>query len=104
MREADSMLFDLKRSRADLLDYQYNIERQLEQAQSIINIALEHDLSDGGAPLTEQDAVWHNYLLKIFIDIKNNIRIIDRAIEQYEKDNSKGENSLHEASVLEPAG
>lgn len=103
MREADSMLFDLKRSRANLLDYKNNIERQLEQAQSIINIALEQDLSDGSAPLTEQDAVWHNYLLKIFIDIKNNIRIIDRAIAQYEE-NDKGEDSLQEESVLEPTG
>ena len=103
MREADSMLFDLKRSRANLLDYKNNIERQLEQAQSIINIALEQDLSDGGAPLTEQDAVWHNYLLKIFIDIKNNIRIIDRAIAEYEG-NNKGEDSLQEAGVLEPTG
>ena len=103
MREADSMLIDLKRSRANLLDYKTNIERQLEQAQSIINIALEQDLSEGGAPLTEQDAVWHNYLLKIFIDIKNNIRIIDRAIAQYEN-NSKGEDSLQESAELEPAG
>ena len=102
MREADSMLFDLKRSRADLLDYQYNIERQLEQAQSIINIALEHDLSDGGAPLTEQDAVWHNYLLKIFIDIKNNLRIIESAIRQCEE-NVRGGVSVQNEETLEPA-
>jgi hypothetical protein len=102
MREADSMLFDLKRSRADLLDYKNNIERQLEQAQSIINIALEQDLSDGGAPLTEQDAVWHNYLLKIFIDIKNNLRIIDSAIRQCEE-NVRGGVSAQESEALEPA-
>lgn len=103
MREADSMLIDLVKSRNELLDYQKNIEQQLLQAEKTIIIAQKQDVSeDQQRPITEQDAVWHNYLLKIFIDIKNNLRIIDSAIKQCEE-NAKGAVSLQEEEMLEPA-
>ena len=103
MREADSMLIDLVKSRNELLDYQKNIEQQLLQAEKTIIIAQKQDVSeDQQRPITEQDAVWHNYLLKIFIDIKNNLRIIDSAIKQCEE-NAKGAVSLQEEEILEPA-
>ena len=103
MREADSMLCDLLKSRKNLLVYKHEIEQQLSESQKIISIALNQTLNEGERQLTEHDAVWHGYLLKIFIDIKNNIRIIDRAIAQSEE-NDKGEDSLQEESVLEPTG
>ena len=102
MREADSMLMDLRKSRNELLDYQKNIEQQLLQAEKTIIIAQKQDISEGERPITEQDAVWHNYLLKIFIDIKNNLRIIDSAIKQCEE-NAKGGVSIQECEMLEPA-
>ena len=94
MKEADDLLYDLKKSREDLLEYKNNIEQQLQESQEIINIALKQDLDGKERPLTEQDAVWHGYLLKIFIDIKNNLGLIDSAIAQYEKDNEKGAVSI----------
>lgn len=83
MREADSMLCDLLKSRENLLVYKNNIEMQLRESQNTITIALEQDQSEFKSPLTEQDAVWHAYLLKIFIDIKNNLDMIDRSIALY---------------------
>ena len=72
MREADSMLMDLIKSRNELLDYQKNIEQQLIQAEKTIIIAQKKEISeDQQRPITEQDAVWHNYLLKIFIQINH---------------------------------
>ena len=100
MREADSMLMDLRKSRNELLDYQKNIEQQLLQAEKTIIIAQKQDISEVDKPITEQDAVWHNYLLRIFIDIKNDLRIIDSAISQWEN-KLKGRDSLQEAEILE---
>ena len=103
MRKADSMLIDLIKSRNELLDYQKNIEQQLIQAEKTIIIAQKKEISeDQQRPITEQDAVWHNYLLKIFIDIKNNLRIIDSAIRQCEE-NVRGGVSAQESESLEPA-
>ena len=102
MREADSMLMDLRKSRNELLVYQRNIEQQLLQAEKTILIAQNQDISEVEKSITEQDAVWHNYLLKIFIDIKNNLRIIDSAIKQCEE-NSRGRVSIQESEILEPA-
>ena len=76
MREADSMLIDLIKSRNELLVYQKNIEQQLLQAEKTIIIAQKQDISEVERPITEQDAVWHNYLLKIFIDIINRFHLL----------------------------
>ena len=103
MREAVSMLLDLIKSRNELLDYQKNIEQQLIQAEKSIIIAQKQNLSEEEQrPITEQDAVWHNYLLKIFIDIKNNLRIIESAIRQCEE-NVRGGVSVQNEEALEPA-
>ena len=103
MREAVSMLLDLIKSRNELLDYQKNIEQQLIQAEKSIIIAQKQNLSEEEQrPITEQDAVWHNYLLKIFIDIKNNLRIIESAIRQCEE-NVRGGVSVQNEESLEPA-
>jgi hypothetical protein len=84
MREADSMLRDLLKSREDLLVYKNNIEIQLRESQKTISFAMEQDQSEFKKPLTEQDAVWHAYLLKIFIDIKNSLDMIERSIALYD--------------------
>ena len=94
MKKADDLLFELKRSRGCLLEYRNNIEQQLSEAQEKINIALGKDSTMGDNRLTEQDAVWHNYLLNIFIDISKNLELIGSAISQYENENDKGAVSL----------
>ena len=103
MREADSMLCDLLKSRKNLLVYKHEIEQQLSESQKIISIALNQTLNEGERQLTEHDAVWHGYLLKIFIDIKNNIDMIDRSIALYgnveESNLFKDEDSLLEESM-----